>query len=737
MKAVTTGPAIEGCLDEWEELALAFCKGSEAEARDLGRYLDLRKAQAEAEARIAPATTAFEAAKSALATASADVVAKATYKKTTPAFLLSLLLVIGGVVICVMLASSGIAVSILGLVWLASDHSRYQGILKAARKVRAECEASVANANSALESIRSEQSRIKSELNAIQPRKSVRAVGRVYFPAVVATINSQPVAVDQSGASPERRFRLADFNFDSVELHQLVSKIDELRNPPILLTPDELPPEGGSRMHDLHGEERELRDTVETFSTFVGRIPVTEVSLSLAANTTSIAAELAQGASPTELFPGAILRDGRPTERARAVEKLNATLGASKARGVGPKVELLHAYQNIAALLEQYRSLRTTSMAAVHKQFMDAMSRSSWCNIRYYCPKASRNPTWILNRLGVDIEYAHEAVQADVMDRLLGDEEIASRIAEEPLLIKHLEQAWRGLQNVRHDIELHRQAAQGSATSIGVAQSPTSATMSGALRYLQSQQEQYISEYRIALNKVIFGQRTPLLELSSQPKLTYDPETEVWSNETTGTEYADLDEIACSRVLRIHEELLHPIWRHLWTEKADFRRSELFRTNESMLRMNEKESEKLIAIGNQYRDDMRSTREVLKQVESELDGKVQQLRGTREALLQLGLLSSDQARLLSDDALHNLSGGGAGVLQRAEEKETLLALEPQAQTERRELAVDPIDVIANPSNLFEESPAEQFRRKLLPVEDVVPQPTPSSRRLADDHGEGP
>ena len=51
-------------------------------------------------------------------------------------------------------------------------------------------------------------------------------------------------------------------------------------------------------------------------------------------------------------------------------------------------------------------------------------------------------------------------------------------------------------------------------------------------------------------------------------------------------------------MVKAYSDLMIPLWEHLWTEKADFRKSELFRTNEEMRRMTEKESEKLIDIAN-------------------------------------------------------------------------------------------------------------------------------------------
>jgi hypothetical protein len=268
------------------------------------------------------------------------------------------------------------------------------------------------------------------------------------------------------------------------------------------------------------------------------------------------------------------------------------------------------------------------------------------------------------------------------------------------------------LDELRQGIEELRSAALVSAGGVGVAAAPSAATYSGVIRGLESQREQVVRQYRDVVREIVFGSRRPLIEMSKLPRLSLDPDTGVWRNETAGTEYADFEEIECTQVLRLHEDLLFPVWRHLWTEKADFRKSELFRTNEQLLRMSEKESEKLISIGNQFRDDMRTTREVLKQVEGELGGKLDQMRGTRDALTALGLLGKEGAQTLGEASLAALDAGAGAALRHAEVRETMLALEPQAQTERRERAADPIDLIGSPAILFQASPAEWFRARL-------------------------
>jgi hypothetical protein len=720
MIAVSTGSPILGCESEWEELALAFCTGSVREAADLVRYMQLKQRGEELRARIPAAEQAITRSTQALVAARAEVDASKGIQFTAPLMIMGLSLVgvgIAGWAFATSVSQGGIG-CMLGLVALVGGVMIAIQVMADRRQRRgaiaklAGCEAALAEADAGLRQLQASLASLREQALTIKPRKSVRSVGRVYFPSQVVEINGKTVALDQSGVMPVKQMRLADFDFDASELAQLVDRIESLREIPVLLDPGDARPSAAAA-DELYGEERDLRETVETFAEFVGRIPTTQVQLPVVPRGRPIVAEIGASPVPSPQFPGATITDGKDADRSKAVAKLKATLGSSRARGSGPKLQLLDAHSAIAKLLSQYRDLRSSSIGAIHAQMLAAMSRSSWCTVRFYCPKSTRNPAWTLRRLGIDTETAHDAPQAEVLDRLSADPDIAARIAEKPDLVIALDRAWRGLNHARTDLEHCRGLARGAATTVGAVQGGPPASLSAFIRGLESQERAFIEEYRICLNKVIFGQRQPLVEFTSVPRLTYDPETGAWSNEAAGTEYRDQEDVDCSRVLRVHEELLHPMWRHLWGEKADLRRTELFRTNQQMLEMNEKESEKLISIGNQFRDDMRATREVLKQVYGELEGKMEQMRGTRDALQKLALLSPDEAAKMEQEWAALAAGIGGNFLQRAEERETLLATEPQAQAERRELVTDPIDLIAMPKSLFAEHPAHAFRRRLL------------------------
>lgn len=705
---------VEGCRDPWEELALAFCRGTQQAARDLVRRKTLVTKRDAVRAQSSRADAELAKAKKTLAVVAreSEGIAWGVHPQLVygicglvgiSCFLLLFMVKTSGLGTLALIGAGTIAAAVAA--WISTQKRRaYEKVTSSEQEVGRLFETDAA--------LQKEDASLCLEIEAIQPSGAVRAVGRVYFPATIESVGGYNVALDRSGAAPMERFRLADFMYDSSELVEILAAIENLKYPPEMLQP--AAEEGVDEFETLHGEEILLRDTVTRFARFVGSIPTTDVALPFVPSAEIARAGFRFDRGATLPFPGAVLQSGKGADFSATIERLGETLGSVRRQGTAPKEALKGSYATIAALLRQYRELRTTSMGKIHEQLLGAMERSAWCAVHFYCPKATRNPTWILRRLGIDVETAHEMWQEDLMKTLYADEEIGQRLAACPDLVDRLDKAWMALDELSQGIDSLRSSATISAGGVGVAASPSAVTYSGTIRGLAAQREQVVRQYRDVLQEIIFGSRRPLIEMSTLPRLSLDPDTGIWRSETAGTEYRDFAEIECTQVLRMHEDLLFPVWRHLWSEKADFRKAELFRTNEQLLRMSEKESEKLISVGNQFRDDMRTTREILKQVDGELMGKVGQMRGTREALLALGLLSAGGAQTLGEASLEALGVGAGSALGHAEAKETLLALEPQAQTERRERAADPIDLVVSPAVLFQASPAEWFQARLSP-----------------------
>ncbi len=145
-------------------------------------------------------------------------------------------------------------------------------------------------------------------------------------------------------------------------------------------------------------------------------------------------------------------------------------------------------------------------------------------------------------------------------------------------------------------------------------------------------------------------------------------------------------------VVKAYSDLMIPLWEHLWTEKGDFRKAETFRTNEQLIRMSEKEAEKLIDIAYQFRDDLRSVRENLNLLGADLRSKINEIGSFRGSMELLGLLSASAREAI------DRSGGVLGdeelqIADSADRLETILASQPQTQMESRGTVQDPIDLV--------------------------------------------
>jgi hypothetical protein len=140
--------------------------------------------------------------------------------------------------------------------------------------------------------------------------------------------------------------------------------------------------------------------------------------------------------------------------------------------------------------------------------------------------------------------------------------------------------------------------------------------------------------------------------------------------------------------------------QHLWTEKADFCRAELFRSNEQVTDLLERESGAMRDIAEQYRADMRPVRENLIHAVTEVMQGRERLTETLQSLVAVGAASRSEV----DQRVEQLSGmvgGDLGSMRRsAEIKETFLVKRPiQAMAQRPQL-LGPLDLYRDPKNIF-------------------------------------
>ncbi len=743
MKTLDT--PIEGAEKPLREIAVLFARAAAPEVAKITAIRRLEKTIADADRRARETVEASQAAQRAAEAASAAAARAASEDPPGEppksgligAVAVALVLTIAGFVIpklpglvrvLPLLIGAGLVFVTLRKHRAAVDAANAERARIAAEKSRSSAEASRAaetarGARSASEAAAAEVTRLKGE-HAKAPRpRALEGIGRAYLPLRTMDLLGQTIAIDESGCFETVPCKLPDFSADEDRLNRIGVAIAAARATPVLLAPTEV---RGESVGALYGEEAMLAGAVEDMVRLLKGIPVIDEQLRLIPNHAQVARLLATAANSGQApLPGVRIVSREAARDRKSLARM--VVLAQKLRGSGgalsKRIEGL--FDELGGLLDTYRDKRTAALSQVHDRLLWAMSRTAWAHTTYYCPKTNLVPEYLSHRLGFTIEEAHLRNQAELLKALHSDEEIGHRMASEPEIGRKLTDAYNGIDEVTYELKKQEAIVEAPEDQNDPAQFTIKARAVNICRALRQQLEQYVLQYRAALNHALTGRTSQAFELSPQSRLYYDPKTDTWSSPVAKTTYRDLKEVGMGAVLAMKDQLLVPMWNHLWTEKADFRRSEMFRTNEQLLRMSEKESEKLLQVSSQFKDDMRMVRENILDASAELESKVHQINDTMNGLQTMGLMSPQQLSDIERRVKSSFSGEILHIKRHAESKEFLLALEPQAQAERRGTSADPIQVISGPALFFKpaERPAEMQPKLVSDKDEVKALPT--------------
>ncbi len=614
-------------------------------------------------------------------------------------------LVIGAGLLLAATVAGGASLVVAGLLAaLAGGGAAVAGI--------ARIRATVAGIDASIGALGQESERTRTSLDAARQRivELETEIGRRRdaFPDVTITrgdfrfaarkLLDRVILLDESGHF-SAALETVDLSPVCTDLDQLTARIAELETVPVLLSADANERSDGQAC-TLYGEERELHALVEAFSASLAQVRRVSLALPLVPADHPVARAFATAQGRTiDYGEGALL----PVRSASVDEaevarfmRLAQTTRTGGDRVIGAMGAVVDGLQRVTGA---YAAARSDSLARLHAGLFEVLDKGSWCGKRFYCPRTIQSPAYLQHALGLDVQAAHEEPFETLIGTLRSDPVIAARFDARPTLRDELYAAYVGI----HEL-------QGRGGAADRADAPGAEADAGAPAYLRDQRLEAIERFRQMLTMTLTGATQPVLEFSESARLHLDPDRNEWRSDAAPYVYATADVLRFGQVPRVTSDLLIPLWEHLWVEKDDFRKSELFRTNEMLLSMSEKEAEKLIAIGDQFRADMRTVRENVFHIEAELSSKYDELRAFREGMASLGLLSERQQAFLSDDSLKAIALGDASVVRRADDLELVLGQEPRAQAERRGSVQDPIDAIRSPAALIGERPSNAGRR---------------------------
>jgi predicted nucleic acid-binding Zn-ribbon protein len=533
-----------------------------------------------------------------------------------------------------------------------------------------------------LQEINNSKSEIESRGNSFPQITQVKAA----FALGHKTLLEHSTLIDESGVFDSIQLHTIDLSETQSDWDVVASKLQALQEVPVLLS-TKTNSKSDDPVDTLFGEEDEIQELVYEFTNSLSQVKDLSLTIPLLSNKSELVNKFVSGSFSDMKYKDGDVKEIRTLNKdSESIEAFIKQVNETKNFGIQVLAELKETFDNLERVCLSYSTARSNSINNVHAKLFDVLNKASWCSKRFYCPRSIQAPVFLQDILSVQPKHAHNLNFDQMVFNLGQDKVIAARMKDKPELVDKFFVNYNAVQEFRGEIEF-----DDLGDPVDSGDRPA---------YVNDAFQEALARFRANLSVLMTGSPNPILNFSLQSELFFDPEVDEWRSGTVPYVYSTSEVLQYGQVLKVTSDLMIPLWEHLWTEKSDFRKSELFRTNESLIRMSEKESEKLIDIANQFRSDMRSVRENINLLEADLKSKYDEILAFREGMQVLGLLSERQEQFLTDDKLKSLTLGDHSIVAEGEQHETFLGMEPRNQAERRGSADDPIDLIRSPDILI-------------------------------------
>lgn len=588
-------------------------------------------------------------------------------------------LMLAGAVLLFLVFWLGMVVAVSGL---AMGFSSLGKIRKAISEKIAATEGAIAAVDLELTNATQRKAEANAELSGRAGGFPEMRLSHVLLKHEVTEVAGRKVLVDLSGTYDTTLLKAVDVSELQQGLTHISARASELLNVPTLLSAGSKTSE--DPLNKLYGEEEELQDLVGEYTLNLGKLRDVNLPLPLIPPESLLARRLSAGDLNVLETDDRILALEGSKMSGEAIRAFIQQVDATRAQGTQVFTELREVFRDLENACQRYAQARTASMNTIHHHLTEVLSRATWCSRRFFCPRTMGSPKYIEDLVGIDPEKAYLKPLDELLEHLNADPEIRRRLDEKPDLSQQLTEAYGGIYDFIEGVLFDE-----DGNRIDDARRP---------KHIEDQFREATKRFSQLLRRVMTGASQPVLNFSTEAQMYYDPETGEWGSDIVPYTYRSPDILKYGSVVKTYSDLMVPLWEHLWTEKADFRKSEVFRTNEAMLRMTEKESEKLIEIGNQYRADMRTVRENVYLIESELESKRSEIISFRDGMDMLGLLSDRSKQTITDDKLKDMVLGES-VLGKTEHYESYLTALPVSEAESRGSMQDPVELIREPRAL--------------------------------------
>ena len=492
----------------------------------------------------------------------------------------------------------------------------------------------------------------------------------------------------------------------SNEAESILGITQELDAIPVLLAPDDASiAESRESNATLHGEERSLKDAVSRYVHTLASISDEQLNIPAVRPNSDLGKALQAVIDNNELLSKQIDAnsvtfeiDGDDPDLKQNLQNFEQLHSATENASQTAIPQLERINTELKQLCDRYRFARTTSTNDLHLNYQKVLNRANWSSRSFYCPRTILSKEYLQGLIQLDFDEAHNATADDLIDALKSDSFINSRLSSKPQLLEELLKSHKAV----HELVSSYQLNPGPRGVI---------TTGAAAEHIADQYKQELNLFRQRLVEALTGSPNGFLGISESARVYFDPERDLWSSPVLPYTYTTSEIEQYGQVRRTDVDLLIPLWEHLWTEKADFRKSELFRTNEQIQRMSEKEGEKIKQIGYQFQADLREVRSNMLLAKADFDAKLKELSEYENDIKDLGLMEPKQEEKLKAATQELESTSTVTADSNAEGYEFILMQEPTNQLLLRQSGVhDPIDVIKSTDLLIEGGADKGVRR---------------------------
>jgi len=528
--------------------------------------------------------------------------------------------------------------------------------------------------------------------NALLPLERVRAFEKSYLISKHSLVN--PITL--------KSIAFRDLTEESESIFSMTKRLESI---PVLLTPSESSiAESLSSDSALHGEERDLKEAVGRYVTTLStikdetiKLPAVQPDSALGRALEGVLAENKYLSEPVAEADFNVLFDSGDSAIESDLSRFEQLYQDAQEVSATAIPQLEQVNKELTDLCKSYRAARTSSTNDLHLNYQTILNRANWTSKRFYCPRSILSRAYLEALIGLDFDSAHNLDHGELVDALHSDEVISKRLNTNQGLIDDISRSHAAIHDLINTYSLN--IDENGIVRAGF-----------AAEHIVDQFNQELSLFRQRLTEALTGRSNGFLGISESARLFYDPHQDIWLSPVLPYTYTTAEVEQYGQLRRTEVDLLIPLWEHLWTEKADFRKSELFRTNESIQRMSEKEGEKIKQIAYQFQSDLREVRSNLYVAKSEFDAKLTELSDFEESIENLGLMDSQQRQKL-DAVTSELSDSASDTTVDADGYELILLQEPANQLLRRQSKVhDPIDVIQSPDLIIEGGVDKGIRR---------------------------